>query len=86
MFAGEVQVGKHGGKAMCLWVTPCLPNESVQPRCNLSKQSQAVVVLPCLEEGYGEVKELKERDYVSDSEVSHPHVQLNPCLLLSCLR
>ena len=75
---------KLGGKAAYLWVTPCLPNESVQQRCNLSEQSQAG--RRCLEEGYSEVKELKERDNVSDSEVSRPHIQLNPHLLLSCLR
>lgn len=37
---------KLGGKAMYLWVTPCAPNESVQPRCNLSEQSQAGGALP----------------------------------------
>lgn len=37
---------KLGGKAMYLWVTPCLPNESVQQRCNLSEQSQASEAMP----------------------------------------
>lgn len=37
---------KLGGKAMYLWVTPCLPNESVQQRCNLSEQSQAAEAMP----------------------------------------
>lgn len=49
-------------------------------------QNKARLARGCLEEGYGEVKELKERDNVSDSEVSHPHIQLNPHLLLSRLR
>lgn len=66
---------------MYLWVTPHLPNESLQERCNLSEQSQAGQ--RCLGEGYGEVKELKERDNVSGSEVRYPHIQLNPHLLLS---
>lgn len=37
---------KLGGKAVYLWVTPRLPNESVQQRCNLSEQSQAGAALP----------------------------------------
>lgn len=37
---------KLGGKAVYLWVTPCLPDESGQQRCNLSEQSQAGAALP----------------------------------------
>lgn len=46
-------------------------------------QNKARLLRRCLEEGYGEVKELKEGDSVSGSEVSHPRIQLNPYLLLS---
>ena len=53
---------KLGGNVVYLWVTPRLPNESVQRGCNLSEQSQAVAAPPRLGEGYGEVEELKERE------------------------
>ena len=49
----------------------------------LSIPGQPAAALP--HRGYTEVKELKGRDNVSDGQVSHPHIQLNPHLLLSAL-